>query len=353
MHLRRGDARCAERVELAADLALVQAASCSRSTLGARCSSGSTAASGPSGVGVAQCGHQQQRRVRCAVGEVAQDEQGRLVGPLDVVEHDQQRPSAGGVEDRGRDHVDGPETVVRRPRVGHRNVRGSQRLSTCRHGQNGGAPSVSTHRPQTGAGTVPPAPREHTELLDEPGLADARLADDEHEPALARARLVQPCTQRVQLTVAAEQRRLGAASRRGHADQLPPHGAPGVGPVATVSEVLARWLSRRLEGRRSASAGAVMLDWIVASLRCGAGGRRALGSAGWPPTTPRPTPAASCCCGTARPSGRRPGSTPAARTSRSPTAAASLRRRPPTWAGASSAAARPRSSSPAPGPARR
>ena len=59
---------------------------------------------------------------------------------------------------------------------------------------------------------------------------------------------------------------------------------------------------------------------------------------------PASDPAASCCCGTARPSGRRAASTPAAPTSRSPTAAARWPGRTPSWAGDCCAGGPPRSS---------
>ena len=69
--------------------------------------------------------------------------------------------------------------------------------STWRHGQNAGAPSASTQRPHATA--VPRGERDPGELLGESGLADARLADAQDEPAGALAGGVEPPPQRVEL----------------------------------------------------------------------------------------------------------------------------------------------------------
>jgi hypothetical protein len=113
VHLGRRDADGAEGVELPADLDLVQAAQVEPLDVRGSVQVGQRRRERAVRCGVAQCGEQQQRRIGGAVGEEAHHQQGGLVGPVDVVEHDQQRPPEGRVEDRGGDRVDGPEPILR------------------------------------------------------------------------------------------------------------------------------------------------------------------------------------------------------------------------------------------------
>ena len=181
-------------------------------------------------VRVAQRGHQQQRRVRSAVGEVAQHEQGRLVGPVDVVEHHQQRPPAGGGQDRGCGGGDGAEAIVRRLGVGRRwtSVAPSACSTSPPRPEGRSALGVDAAPPGHGGGRFLSA-RKHGELLGETGLTDTRLAYDEHEPSLARTGRAQPGTQCVQLAGAAEEQRPGVPSRRRHVGQHAPTRARCVG----------------------------------------------------------------------------------------------------------------------------
>jgi hypothetical protein len=153
---------------------------------------------------------------------VAQHEQRRLVGPVDVVEDDQQGLRTGGLDDRARDSVDDPEPVLRRCGVGRRNLGGVQCTEHL-------APRPERRR-TLGVDAAPPGGgrlrRAAGDLLCQAGLADARFPDDEHEPSVTRDRGLEPRLQLGQLQFPAEQRRADRLLARRHAGQ---HAAPEPG----------------------------------------------------------------------------------------------------------------------------
>ena len=226
-HRGRCDAGRTELIELAADIGLVQARQVQpldvRGSVQVRERSRERAVR----FGVAQCGQQQQRCAGGAVGEVAQYEQRGLVGPVDVVDHEHQRPPAGRVEDRGSGSVDGAEPVLGRRDLRRRQVGNAQRPEHLPpRPERRGAVRVDAVPPRhggkgRGVGVRRRAAGEHAQLLCETGLSDTALADEEHEASPTGDGAVQPCVERRQLMVAAEQRRADGSLR--HAGQ---HAAP-------------------------------------------------------------------------------------------------------------------------------
>ena len=215
VHLGDGHAVGAERVKLPADVGRSEPGQLQLLDVRSPAQVGQRPRERPVRLGVAQGGQQQQRGARGAVGQVPQHQQRRLVAPVDVVEHDQQRPGRGPGQDRPGDGVDGREAVLRRLDVGGRDVTGVQLPQHL--------PPRPERRDPVGVDAVSPrhvaVGEVSGQLLGQPGLADTRFPADEHEPPAGRHRVVEPAAQRVELLVPADQRRATGVGPRRHADQ--------------------------------------------------------------------------------------------------------------------------------------
>ena len=148
-------------------------------------------------------GDDQQPGARHLPGHVGEQRQGVGVGPLHVVEDEDEPGVLGDRGEEARDGVEEREPVARRARRAareraarpHRGRPGrgrpirpdiaSQDRRIRRHGQYAGAPSAAVQPPHS-TGTA--RARQRGELLGEPGLADPRLPGDHREtgPAVER-----------------------------------------------------------------------------------------------------------------------------------------------------------------------
>ena len=199
---------------------------------------------------------------QAAVAELASDEPQKqkrgLVGRVQVVEHQHQRPRGRhalqegghgieqskartvGLERRRRRQIgeDGrgarEAAAPRRPlprEVGledsPRRSRARYGRSDCTQGQYAGAPPASQQRPTSTR--APRAARLRDQLLGEAALADAGLADEQEQTPAAGEGVVEPADQLGQLALAAHERaaRASRAGSRTLGRCRPPGGAPG------------------------------------------------------------------------------------------------------------------------------
>jgi hypothetical protein len=169
---------------------------------------------------VTERGEHEQSRLGDPVGDMAKDEERRLVGPVDVVEDHDQAALVGRAPHRLGHVVQDPEPVLGRLDV-TREHRGGVDAERAEHL----APRPERRRTLALEAAAPRhgdalGEREPGELLGEPGLADTGLANAQDQPTGAIAGRADPRTQRVELAppsdhpVTHDMHR--APNRRGH-----------------------------------------------------------------------------------------------------------------------------------------
>ena len=146
---------------------------------------------------VARDRDQQQRRLAQAGGDAGEQQQRRLVGPVEVVEHDRDGPARGDLRERAPQRLDqrrlagiqrrDPELGQQRREIGRQRAAGLGdvgRLAQALAQHLGdGVVRLGDGRARRAAEGREPRLRERCGR--EPGLADARLARDEHARAHA------------------------------------------------------------------------------------------------------------------------------------------------------------------------
>src|SRR5262245_35271856 len=185
---------------------------------------------GPPYLDVAVRGDERQTALRHLVSQEAEQQQRCWIGPVYVIEHDEQRAAGRGVLEEPRDAVEQAEArrvpfdPWWRGQIGQTLSDGRNHLrdvgsSRSKVGQQLGGRTSGDVRPsrlrprpiwRRPAAFVTAAP-EHLkaafpsvegDLLRGPRLADARLAGEEKKPPAARARLLDPGTQHCELRLA-------------------------------------------------------------------------------------------------------------------------------------------------------
>ncbi|GAA4703707.1 hypothetical protein GCM10023215_49090 [Pseudonocardia yuanmonensis] len=163
--------------------------------------------------GVVVRGDEQQPAAAQLRGHVVQEPQGRGIGPVDVVEHDEEPGGLCRRVQHPEDRVEQPEPVLLdgRRAVGQRGEIGPvDRSSGTGEPMQDLAPRQERRR-GVGSGAGTPRDRDAVrrgtprELRDEPGPADTELAATEHEPGVAGERGREHAGQRGQLAVATHQ----------------------------------------------------------------------------------------------------------------------------------------------------
>ena len=177
-----------------------------RSTAGDRSSSGTTFGSTLAGARSRNAAKTNSRDTGELVGEVAQHEKRRLVGPVDVVENDNEAAPVGGGANCLGHLIDDPEAIF-----GRLGGTGEHRVGLDPERTQHLAPWPERRR-ALGLDATSPSNRgsagesDTGEFLGESGLADSRLADAQDEPAAPLPGGVEPHPQGVELTAPADDR---------------------------------------------------------------------------------------------------------------------------------------------------
>ena len=169
--------------------------------------------------------HEQDAGFRERVAEEAKEQQRRLVSGVDVVQRDEERLLAGDGSEEAANRVEQADALT----FGHDRARRPAR-PRVRVGGRGELFEISSERaddlhprpvrrsaallPATaGDGTHAVLPGYQGELAHQPGLADARLAGQEHERPAGGRRLLERSRQTGQLLVAPDERARGGSPR--------------------------------------------------------------------------------------------------------------------------------------------
>ena len=190
--------------------------------------------------------HDEQASGTQLAGDEREQRERRLVRPVQILEHDEQRRTRGGATDEARHRVQQPE-----PRLGVATGRRGGLDVGAAHPDAGnevcqdrgvrsqlvaqrvrlGAADVLLERAHPGpvarrARLLGRASPQHPtrrkvglahQLLDHPGLADARIPRDDHQPGAAGVRVAQPRRERLQLALAADEQRSSFLAEADHA----------------------------------------------------------------------------------------------------------------------------------------
>ena len=179
-------------------------------------------------------------------GDEREQRERRLVRPVQILEHDEQRRARGGATDEARHRVEQPEprlgVATRRrggldvgaahPDAGNevRQDRGVRSQLVAQRVRLGAAdvllerahPGPVARRARLLGRASPQHPTRRKvglahQLLDHPGLADARIPGDDHQPGTAGVRVAQPRRERLQLALAADEQRSSFLAEADHA----------------------------------------------------------------------------------------------------------------------------------------
>ena len=174
------------------------------------------------------------RSARDRLAEEAKQEQRSLVRGVEVLEHDQHRPLVGAVEQEARHRVEQREADALRIRLLRgRPCRGRGDLVEV---PAGGAHHLDPRPVSRRAALLPATAREHRPLVcrrlvghlrEQPRLADAGIARDDHHAAAPGRGLVERLLQFLELAPTADERPRGAATTQRPRRSGTPQGGRG------------------------------------------------------------------------------------------------------------------------------